>query len=918
MGLLALLSFNLFCFPSPILGPLCLLAYIICCGLWTGGLIFKEEPKMNQLLFGVIIVICWIIVSEGFWTIMKMLTPVFMFSSLLVLPLILALLHMKIGYDKTKIETESDQFIPKDSWRNGDFLLFGIFVTSFLSVVFTTLVVRTDAMIFSVWEVMPSYFWPLMFVNILSFVFLQKRLQYKRYGFELSLISSFLTSFLYFGLMLLVVTHSFDPDIWNLLSGVRVVFDFGGRDPTGSTLVISYSGYQAFLATFAKLGGDVFNLSLMRWITWLWSPIMASIYLPFITYQFLKKIYTFSHFFFLGVLGFMIFPVFWLLSVSVAEMVGVILLYVNLFFIVLFISDTKPYRGLFLIVLTLVATILVHPIPGTFAFTAFLLSLPFHPTLWKMKNLRYLVLTITIVSALLAFPLQFSWAHGFLFNAQSFSLQLPNLEAVNNFLFSQPIWLPLQYTADSICSENFNGVRYVLFAVGFFVLRSATNNKKGRIDLWLLTTTIIFWASWFIVTTGIPNLPYGTHRFARNLDIALIPFAAAILFNLSKTENISLVTNGKVILNKVIHFTPFPSRKRFTFIFSQRKILSLALLSLTILGMLSSFFIAYYIPSLTKNSSAELGRPIWRTVSADEMEIVQLINSSSENKNYCVLAQSFIPKLVAGVLGYRYYGNEPNLAIASGIVMDSTSAILSTPYPAIILKSMEATNSSVAFFVTEDWYVKSNSMFLSNLDKLKEFATDYQRLGSAYNFYFFKFDLDTILNVAYKYVHSVEEYDIISSKLIIDDEQPTYWETFGELSGKIGKPQLYIEENEKFSGKYSTKIQIDNGTFGRVGFYKNFDTPLDFSSENYLSFFLYGTGSPASITLYFMAPTPADSAKLIFTCDWEGWRFIKIPLEDMIIVRGTPDLSNVKHMSLQFTDVTPRTSILFDKLEVSR
>lgn len=917
-GILALLSFNLFFFPSPFLGPLGLLAYIICCGLWAGGIIFKEEPKLNQLLFGVIVVICWTIVSEGFCVIMKMLTPVVMFSSLLVLPLILALLHMIMGYGKTNIESESAQFVPKGSWRNGDFLLFGIFVTSFLSIVFTALFVRTGDMIFSVWEVMPSFFWPLIFVNILSFVFLQKRLQCKRYGLELSLISSFLLSFLYFGLMILVVAHSFDPDIWNLLSGVRVIFDFGGRDPTGSTLVISYSGYQAFLATFARLGGTVFNLSLMRWITWLWSPILASIYLPFVTYQFLKKTYTLHHFFFLGVLGFMIFPAFWLLGVSVAEMVGVILLYVNLFFIALFLSDTRPYRGLFLIVLTLVATILVHPIPGTFAFIALLLSLPFHPRVWKTKNLRYLVLAITLILALLTFPFQLSWTHSSLFNAQSFQLQLPSFEAVNNFLFSQPIWLPNNYTSDSICSENFNSIRYVLLAAGFFVLSSGKNSKKGRIDLWLLTTTILFWASWFIVVTGIPNLPYGTHRFARNLDIALIPFAAVLLFNLSKLENISLVKNGRVILNKAITFAPIPSKKNFRFTFSQRKLLALVLLSLTILGMLSSFFVAYYIPSLSKISPAELGRPIWRTVSNDEMEIVQLINSSSENRNYCVLAQSFIPKLVAGALGYRYYGNEPNLAIASGTVMDSTSEILSTPYPSIILESMEATNSSTAFFVTEDWYAKGNPVFFSNMDKLKEFATDYQCLGSDYKFYFFKFDSDTIRNVAYPYVHLVEDYDVIFSKMLIDDEQPTHWETFGELSGNIGKPQLSIEENEKISGSYSTKIQIDNGTFGRVGFCKTFDTPLDLSSENYLSFFLHGTGSPSSVTIYFMAPTPADSMTITFTFDWAGWRFIEIPLKNMAVVRGSPDLFNVKHMSIQFTDIPPGTSILFDKLEVSK
>jgi len=883
-------------------------------------MVFKDERNISQLLFGVIIIICWIVVSEGFIAIFKVFTRTLVIIPLLILPLVLAIVQKRRGHSENKTANGFNLSTSRMSWEIGDFCVAGVFAISFLSVLLTTLYVRTDKMIFSVWEVLPSYFWPLMFANIVTFILLQKKLQKKRYGFEVSIISSFLTAFLYFGLMVLVVKTSFDPDIWGLLSGVRVIFDLGGRDPTGSTFVIQYSGYQAFLATFAMLGGNTFNLTLTRWITWLWSPIMASVYIPFITYQFLKKSYSnhnISHIFLLGVIGFMLFPTFWLMSVSVAEMVGDILLYVNLFFITIFISDTKPYRGLFLTALTTIAVILVHPISGTFALMADLVALPFHPRLWKMKNLRYLLLLVIVISALSMFPLQFSWVQGFLFKSSLFQLHAPSLEATTNFWLS-PLWLPNQYTADSICSENFNWIRYVLLIAGFLALRSAKNNERGRVNLWLLSTVIVFWVSWFITVNGIPNLPYGPHRFARDVDIALIPFAAAILYNLSKINSISLVINEATALNKIISITLVKSKKRLGFSFSQARISAIIIMSLTIVALLSSFYVAYFIPSLSKNYPAEPGRPTWRTVTADEMKIVQLINASSGAENYCVLSHGFIPQLVEGILGYRYCGNEPNLAIASGTIMNSTSQLIFKPYPSLIYKSMVATNSSLAFFVTEDWYIKGSSVLLSNIEKLRQFASNYQVLGSDYKFYFFKFDLSTIITRLYQYVYPVEKYDVRSPTVIADDEQPNYWSTFEELSGNIGKPLLSIRNDTKISGNYSTEALIENGTYGRVGFYKNFNNSLDLSSQKYISFFMYGTDSTATVIIYFMAPNPADSQLISFTLDWEGWRFIKIPLEDFTIVRGNPDLSRVMHISIQFTDVTPGTCILIDEIEVSK
>jgi len=71
LALLSLLSFNMFYYYSPIVGSLSLLTFVICNGLLMGDLVFSRERRISRLLFGVVLVICWIIVSEGMLVIFK-------------------------------------------------------------------------------------------------------------------------------------------------------------------------------------------------------------------------------------------------------------------------------------------------------------------------------------------------------------------------------------------------------------------------------------------------------------------------------------------------------------------------------------------------------------------------------------------------------------------------------------------------------------------------------------------------------------------------------------------------------------------------------------------------------------------------------------------------------------------------------
>jgi hypothetical protein len=618
----------------------------------------------------------------------------------------------------------------------------------------------------------------------------------------------------------------------------------------------------------------------------------------------------------LGAIGFMLFPIFWLMSVSVAEMVGDILMYVNLFFITFFLSDAKPYRGLSLMALTTIATYLVHPISGTFALIADLVAICFHRRIWKMKKLRYILLAITVISALLIFPSEFTWIQTLLYKGAPLQLSSISFEKIANFWVS-PIWLPNLYTADSIMSENFNWVRYALLFFGLLALRPLKGNDKERIKAWLILTITVFWVSWFITVNGIENLPYSTQRFARDVDLALLPLASLILYKISATllkiDSPSLLLDGKIKMNKIVN-VGLKWKKRKLYL---NKISATLLLSLVILGMLSSFYVAYSIPSFSKSGmSAEPGRPTWRTVTGDEVSIVEYINASSEGKNYTVLSYGFIPGLVAGILGYRYYGNECNLATAPGLVSDNTLELMSSPSPSLIYQTMVGTNSSVAFFVTEDWFVEHYSIPLSNVEKLKSFATEYRVFGSDYKFYVFKFDLSMITNLLFQYAHPVDAYEVHSPIIIADDENSTFWSAIPSYgSGQMSSPSITSENYTKLSGNYSTNVTIGQGNYGTVSIEHFFDENQNWSDKKYISFFMYGSNSLATINVYLGCPTSDNALTISLVDDLAGWRWVKIPFEDFNVVRGSPNLAEVGIIALSFQNAQ-NTTFLLDKLIV--
>jgi hypothetical protein len=279
-----------------------------------------------------------------------------------------------------------------------------------------------------------------------------------------------------------------------------------------------------------------------------------------------------------------------------------------------------------------------------------------------------------------------------------------------------------------------------------------------------------------------------------------------------------------------------------------------------------------------------------------------------------VLAEGYFPELVAGMLGYRYFGNQCNLALGAGLVDSNYYILMLNPSVSLIYETMVGTNSSVAFFVTEDWYIEQYSMPLSNLQELQSFASEYKVYGSSYKFYVFKFDLNVITDLLSPYLHPVDEYEVHSPIIIADNENASFWSVVpGYGSGEMSLPSIASDNYTALSGNYSTEVTIGQGNYGTVGIAHFYNSYQNWSAEGQICFFFYGEDSLATVTVYIGAPTSNDAMSLTFTDTFVGWRWLEIPFNAFSVVRGSPDLAQVGVLAFNFGDAQG-TSFLIDKI----
>jgi hypothetical protein len=293
-----------------------------------------------------------------------------------------------------------------------------------------------------------------------------------------------------------------------------------------------------------------------------------------------------------------------------------------------------------------------------------------------------------------------------------------------NFLLP-PLYGNENWLANSLVGDYFNWVRYLVLLGSFYVFRMqrqafSNPDEQHRIRNLLFVTAICFFFSWFLVTTFVePEFVLGGYRFAYPVDVVFTPLAGVALYSAYKKIHDNLAKIGH--------------KSRI------RRFGNLILLSLIVSGSLIPISVGFLSPNFSKDGlAAELGRPTWRAVSGEEVAAIDFIRSSVGESRYVVVSDYFLAKVAAGILGIRY-APTPNLNTGNQFKEYFTQMSLN-PSIKIMCDAMKDADSTVAYFVTNDYWIKQLNVSTEKIELMKSLATEYHVFGNEYKIYVFKYE----------------------------------------------------------------------------------------------------------------------------------------------------------------------------------
>lgn len=800
IAILLSITLNVLYFNSIILGCILFLSYLIFFGYITGKIFFSQEDF--SLLMGIFLILCWLTIWEGIIATFKKFIVPWIF-----LPIVLYPLFLLIFQWKNKRELSSLHFyiiLPKIDFiknQKGK-IIFILLIINCLFSYYYLFISRTSSMIFSANEVLPIYFWLFFTISLSLFAYLYRSVEKNKEIFML--IISFIISFLHFGIIYIIYKYSFGTDTFGLISSFRVVFYEGGR---GLRIVFFEMGLHGLIDSIVAIMTLQPETKLIYVVFRLFVPLIASIYIPFFTYKFLRLFIPSEKIFYLGTFSFMLFPSLWSLGNSVAMNVGDIFLFSLLYFITRFFNSSKHkfsyISHVVPIILTFFAILLLHQIVALYALLSVLSALFFH--MLRTKSRKYYAIAtmgLSLIIAIIIIPLFFTDVIaklvpnyiGWLNSSATFSI--PSLSDITAFFFPQIY--PFNQT---IIEEQYNWFRYIIFIVGS---RHLMKNRKifSKVGaMWLIILVINIWFSWFVLVTCLEGFVYGGHRFAKILDLALIPFAGVALYKICKSRFHSVDISMRIWKFK----TRFPS-------------IIIILLLLSSLCTCSSY-IGFLSPLFPKdNIPAIPGRPIWRAVSEAEVKAVNYINATSKGMKYVVITDGFLKKLVTGMLGYETYPGLDRIYPGLGLWSVETRYLhemLNNPinYPtrSVMFRFMGLANVSVGYYLVGDYQIKQrygdSKEYTAYVEQLKRISDSWAVFTDErynYSVYVFKFNYYTILPVNTK----LKGF----KQTIVYDRQPDFWNV--QVWGK-GKGNINILSYSENNGIVC--ITIDNGTYSGVG-----------------------------------------------------------------------------------------------------
>lgn len=151
--------------------------------------------------------------------------------------------------------------------------------------------------------------------------------------------------------------------------------------------------------------------------------------------------------------------------------------------------------------------------------------------------------------------------------------------------------------------------------------------------------------------------------------------------------------------------------------------------------------------------------------------------------------------------------------------------------------------------------------------------------------------------------------------LVIYDDDETFWTILGQGVGSYDAV-LSEETTIKQKGSSSLKMVIGAGTSVHAGITHTYGTNQDWSTYDFLSFWIYGANTGLSVRIMLYAPDASNILYVDFTDNFSGWRRKIFLLQSFSVVVGSPNLSIIGsiiilylNINLNFTSYLDRTII---------
>lgn len=119
-------------------------------------------------------------------------------------------------------------------------------------------------------------------------------------------------------------------------------------------------------------------------------------------------------------------------------------------------------------------------------------------------------------------------------------------------------------------------------------------------------------------------------------------------------------------------------------------------------------------------------------------------------------------------------------------------------------------------------------------------------------------------------------------QIISEDNQTSFWTSRGidviGLRGNSGAPILSDDSKTKLTGSNALKITVETGTYDSWELFHVYDSPQNWSTYDFFTFYMNGVGDDTYYVFYFIA-TNGVRYRYEWQDSWIGWKKVMLPLK---------------------------------------